>query len=167
METVQKTNYWVWYALAATIAAVIWVNASDGVEPENPVPERRFTNAGRVKNILPEHRDKFSIIGLPRARIESQPQPLFEDKGKAAAIQHAADQIAKPQVPSLPFTYVGKLIEDGRYTIFLLSGERSFAVHEGELIEDAWRVKEIRPPEMTFLYLPLKAKAVLDIGESK
>ncbi len=109
----------------------------------------------------------LSVAGLQRPLIHSEPKPLFSTRAAEIAAQQAAAPEPLPQVPPLPFTYAGKMIEDGRYTVFLLAGERSLAVHAGEVLEQGWRVKAIKPPNMIFWYTPLKAEAVLDIGESK
>lgn len=70
-----------------------------------------------------------------------------------------------PVAPSLPFTYIGKLGEDGKYTVFLSARGRNYAVKAGETIAQFYRVEEIRPPMMTVTYLPMNAKQTIQLGE--
>lgn len=58
---------------------------------------------------------------------------------------------------------MGKLIDDGRYIVFLSDKNNYLVAHEGDRI-DAWRVEEITPKRMTFLYEPLKKRQELVIG---
>lgn len=66
-----------------------------------------------------------------------------------------------PQAPPLPFRYLGKMMEDGRTTAFIVSGERNLIVREGDTVQDAYRVERIDDQAMTFTYLPLKQSQVL------
>ena len=100
-----------------------------------------------------------------REHISHVPLPLFSSRTEVVA-ESTANAVETPQVPALPFTYAGKMTEDGRYTVFLLSGARSLAVSKGDVVEDAWRVKSIKPPVMVFTYLPLRMDSSLDIGSA-
>ncbi len=69
-----------------------------------------------------------------------------------------------PQAPPLPFRYLGKLIEDGRTTAFIVSGERNLIVREGDTLQGAYRVERIEDQSMTFTYLPLKQSQMLSFN---
>lgn len=71
-----------------------------------------------------------------------------------------------PTAPSLPFTYIGKLGEEGRYTVFLSNHGRNFAVKAGDVIGQLYRVEGIRPPILILTYLPTNIKQTMQIGES-
>src|SRR5258706_11788565 len=53
----------------------------------------------------------------------------------ARAAGHAA-----PEAPALPFTYVGKMIEDGKLHVFLAEGDRSYSVTAGQTLSGQYRV---------------------------
>jgi len=76
--------------------------------------------------------------------------------------QQQAAAPAKPEAPALPFRYLGKLIEDGKLSVFLANGEESVAARSGERIGD-WRVDKVTESEVQFTYLPLKTKQSLPL----
>jgi hypothetical protein len=69
---------------------------------------------------------------------------------------------AKPEAPALPFKYLGKMVEDGKLSVFLTNGNDSITVHAGERIGD-YRVDKITEAEVRFTYLPLKTKQSLPL----
>ena len=76
--------------------------------------------------------------------------------------QQQAAAPAKPEAPALPFRYLGKLIEDGKLSVFLANGEESVTARAGERIAD-WRVDKVTENEVQFTYLPLKTKQSLPL----
>jgi len=78
----------------------------------------------------------------------------------AQAPQQAAR--AKPEAPPLPFRYLGKLIEDGKLSVFLANGAESLSVTAGTRIGD-YRVDAVTESEVRFTYLPLKTKQSLPL----
>ena len=71
-----------------------------------------------------------------------------------------------PAPPPLPFTYLGKLLEGERSVVFLTNLDRNYTVKSGDVIENTYRVEEIRVPMMTLTYMPLNMKQTLYIGEA-
>jgi len=69
---------------------------------------------------------------------------------------------AKPEAPALPFRYLGKLIEDGKLSVFLANGAESVTAVAGERIGD-YRVDAVTETEVRFTYLPLKTKQSLPL----
>jgi len=69
-----------------------------------------------------------------------------------------------PSAPPLPFTVIGKSLEDGKWEVYLASGERTHAAAVGVVLDGAWRVDRIAPPLMTLTYLPLNQVQQLNIG---
>ena len=69
-----------------------------------------------------------------------------------------------PSAPPLPFTYIGKSLQDGVWQIYLARGERTYLVRDGETIDGTYRVDAIRPPVLTLTYLPLEQRQQLNIG---
>ena len=68
--------------------------------------------------------------------------------------------------PALPFTYVGKLVEEGKLTVFLSNQDRNYTVKEGDVIDETYHVDVLQAPTMTLTYLPLKIQQTLQIGEA-
>ena len=113
--------------------------------------------------------DQAKAQGIDLSRLE-RPAPgtapaadPFAPKNfapQAEAQQQAAP--AKPEAPALPFRYLGKLIEDGKLSVFLANGEETVTAKQGERIAD-WRVDKVTENEVQFTYLPLKTKQSLPL----
>ncbi|MNV71270.1 hypothetical protein D3C71_1642790 [compost metagenome] len=64
----------------------------------------------------------------------------------------------------MPFTYLGKAVDDGQVTVFVAQGDRNLVVKAGDVIDGVYRADSILPPVMTFTYLPLQMQQTLEIG---
>jgi hypothetical protein len=71
-----------------------------------------------------------------------------------------------PQAPPVPFTFMGKLIDADRITVFLTNGNHNWAVRAGDTIDGAYRVEAIGDRTMTLTYLALGKQQELAIGEA-
>jgi len=100
-------------------------------------------------------RDPFAIEALPGASTPGAP---------GAPAGPVAAPAAPPSAPALPFTYMGKLLSDGKVAIFLTQGERNLVVHEGDTIDALYRVEHIAEGGITLVYLPLGQRQTLVIG---
>jgi hypothetical protein len=69
---------------------------------------------------------------------------------------------AQQEAPPLPFRYLGKMVEDGKLSVFLANGEESITVHAGQRVGD-YRIDKITEAEVRFTYLPLKTKQSLPL----
>jgi hypothetical protein len=69
-----------------------------------------------------------------------------------------------PTAPPVPFTYLGKKSEDGKWEVYVGRGDQTLILHENSEIDGTYRVDAIRPPTMTLTYLPLKQSQTLAIG---
>jgi hypothetical protein len=69
-----------------------------------------------------------------------------------------------PVAPPLPFTYLGKQFEDGKWQVFLARGDQTFIAVEQMIIDGLYRVDAIAPPQINLVYLPLQKMQTLSIG---
>lgn len=69
-----------------------------------------------------------------------------------------------PTAPPLPFTFIGKSLQDGAWEIYLARGDRTYLVRENTVIDGTYRVDAVRPPMLTLTYLPLNQVQQLNIG---
>jgi hypothetical protein len=69
-----------------------------------------------------------------------------------------------PTAPPVPFTYLGKKSEDGKWEVYVGRDDQTLILHENSEIDGTYRVDAIRPPTMTLTYLPLKQPQTLAIG---
>lgn len=72
-----------------------------------------------------------------------------------------------PQAPPLPFSYMGKLVEDGRIVVFLTQGDRNHIVRQGDTIDGVYRVDAVTESSLSLTYLPLKKKQELALGAAQ
>lgn len=103
-------------------------------------------------------------------KVATSADPFARHSFAPAAQQQAADPGAKappqaPQVPQLPFTYLGKVIDDGKLSVFLARGEDSYSLQAGrkQKIDAQYRVDKVTESSVTFTYLPMNARQTLDI----
>jgi hypothetical protein len=66
--------------------------------------------------------------------------------------------------PPLPYTYIGKALQDGRWSIFLARGSQTYIVTAGTTIDGAYRVDHVVPPVLSLTYLPLSQVQQINIG---
>lgn len=69
-----------------------------------------------------------------------------------------------PIAPPLPFTFLGKKVEDGQYEVYLGRGTQTLIIREKMIIDGIYRVDAINPPTLLFTYLPLNQVQIMPIG---
>ncbi len=165
-------KYGVWLALLLTLAATVWVSKQEAAdelvtttgktmgplnrEKKSPITQQNRGASKPSKNVVA---DSFTL----RPFDNEVPKNIFTP---FIAIQNEPVLNAAPVkiLPTNPFVYVGKIIEDGMLVVFLVDGEKSHAVKSGDVIEETWKVKSITPPTMALTYIPLKIEIKMEIG---
>lgn len=90
------------------------------------------------------------------------PPPKSPQQTAAAAV--VAQAAAVPVAPPLPYVVLGKTQTDRGIEVFLGRGDQVFVVRENTRLEGSYQVTQIRPPNMSLTYLPLKQSQSLSIG---
>lgn len=72
---------------------------------------------------------------------------------------------AAPQAPPLPFQYLGRWIGEGKVAFFLQFNGRNLVLHEGEMVDQTWKLEQAGAGQLTFVYLPLNQKQSLAVGD--
>jgi len=151
---VKKRKLFIALAAAGLVASVVAGRekpAADIVEP-----------AARIDTRIRAGED-FDLSKLERPADEGAKADLFANgtfnEGKETG---KAGKAEKSGPPPLPFAYLGKLIEDGKLAVFLSRGGESLSVAQGDTIGE-YRVDAVSETEITFTYLPLKAKQKLPL----
>ena len=118
--------------------------------------------APRVDTRLQTNVD-IDLAKLEERKDEGAKVDAFAPRNFAPVIPpQAAAAPAKREAPPLPFKYLGKMVEDGKLSVFLTNGDESITVHAGERVGD-YRVDKITEAEVRFTYLPLKTKQSLPL----
>jgi hypothetical protein len=105
--------------------------------------------------VAPEVRDVF----VATSWFVPPPPPL-----KAALVKPLPPP--PPSAPPLPFSYLGRYLEDGKLTLMLVRGDRIYTVSEGEVIDNTYRIGAVSGSLLELTYLPLNIKQTLNVGTS-
>jgi hypothetical protein len=112
----------------------------------------------------PPARADFPIDLTKLERVEAglpEADPFAPRSFGAQAQPQAAP--GRPEVPPLPFQYVGKVIENGKQEVYVMRGDELLAIERGQKIGSDYRVDRITGKSITFTYLPLKTRQTLDL----
>lgn len=114
--------------------------------------------------------DIFEVYIPPKVKapIQNTPtesKPKVSKKPILSAPQVSIEPPPPPTAPALPFRYLGKLFGDDEYIVFLSLHGKSLSVKMGDVLQQTYRVDEIKPPIMQVTYLPLNIKQSFMIGE--
>ena len=104
----------------------------------------------------------LSVLERPAPGTAPEADPFAPKSFAPAQAQQQAAAPAKPEAPALPFRYLGKMIEDGKLSVFLANGAETVTAARGARIGD-WRVDKVTENEVQFTYLPLKTKQSLPL----
>lgn len=147
------------------VASVVTGREKPSAVPVEPVAslqkrtsaEQHVSDADLDLDLLerpPRDADKVAASADPFARHSFAPP----EQPQAAAP-------AAPQVPELPFKYLGKVVEEGKLSVFLARGDDSFSLQAGRKhkLDAQYRVDKVTESAVTFTYLPMNARQTLDI----
>jgi hypothetical protein len=166
MQNVLK-QYGLWVVLVLTLAATIWTSQHDDIQAPTlginvPVLAAKRSNDFKEKmTINDEHSESTSRDFLNREEISENPSNLFSTFTTTENLPAVG---IPEQVVVNPFIYAGKLVDEGKVTVFLIEGDKSHAVKVGNIIEELWKVKSITPPIMVLKNLSTKIEVQIEIG---
>lgn len=162
---------WIVLIAGAALAAAGY-EAGGKQEPSN-VRRVRWAPAASAlaqqRPVLPELLQELEA--LQSGRAPAPDTQLFGAKSWYVAPPPAppAPQVqaapVEPSAPPLPFTFMGKMVEADRLTVFLVKQERVYMASEGDVIDDTYQLEKIEPGQLTLRYLPLKTVQTLPLGE--
>lgn len=69
----------------------------------------------------------------------------------------------EPVAPPLPFSYLGKMVEENKTTVYVSKAGRNYVLRGGEVIDGIYTVKSVDVQQVVFEYTPLKIDQVLII----
>ena len=160
-------------ALAVTVAAAGWVGGDqEGGGVAAPVPgaearpqraeppERRPDSAiSEADSAMPDV-EKLLQRSVSREFGEMFPARSWEPPSPPPS----ARKPEPPRAPPLPFTFLGRIVEDGTTAVFLARQGDTYVVRAGDTIDNAYRIDEINGAAVELTYLPLQQRQTLQIG---
>lgn len=160
MNTTRGRRIGLAVAAAFALAAAAWVSLQDEQAGAVALPARRATVQAKREPPAPPVSD--AKLELRRAPFPDAPADPFAARSWAPPV---AEKPAAPVAPPpLPYTYFGRMTEDGTLYVFLQRGERSYTVKAGDMLDQQYRVDNITPNAVMITYLPLKQRQVLHTG---
>lgn len=153
-------------ALALTLGLAVWLGEEPEEADEAPADEPPAASAEQPAG--PAQSGRVGQITAARPGQAGEIADIFAPQSwQAAAPPPAAAAPSAPEQAQLPFTYLGRLIDNGRVTVYLATEGRNLAVRKGDVIDDTWRVESIGPTTMVFRHLPEGRRQSLQIGRGK
>jgi hypothetical protein len=172
MKPATRRLFW-FLAVSGTVAAVAWVSGRDdeviAVAGVQRADRHRGETGAAAKGVAQGIARGMANGAAPVLRLEQLEARAFDDMKAdliAAKSWYVPPPVVveKPRPPPLPFKYSGRMIEDGRTTVFLAQQDRNRPVKSGDLLDNTWRVDAIDATTMTFTYLPLNESQTLALG---
>jgi hypothetical protein len=150
-------------ALGLTLLACWWVE-----QAEQPSAVAITTAATRVRARvslaqampqLPAENQTAASVALPLAEAQAGVN-LFS----AMEMPVADSAAATVAVPVSPYTYAGRLQEDGRWTVFLTDGQQQYVLHEGDRFAEGWKVAVLDQQKVILQHAAERFEIRLDRG---
>jgi len=163
-------QYGVWIALGLTLTASLWMQQQENDTSDAVVLVQKKNSADKTissnRHSTASTQLASSTSVYQRPVIEDTPQNLFTVF--VSPQEQLSEELnnAEPQMPTNPFTYEGKLLDDGNLIVFLTDGVKNHSVQVGDVLDDVWKIQSIHPPELTLKYIPLKTEIQMQIGAS-
>lgn len=83
----------------------------------------------------------------------------------AATVATTARSEGPEPLPPLPYRFIGKKLEAGRWEVYLSRDDASAIVREGATLDASYRVDRIEPPTLWLTHLPSGKPQTLMIGD--
>lgn len=113
----------------------------------------------------------LNVDNLIRPRMKaSKADPFATYAPKPRALPAASPVPAPPPpapvAPALPFTFLGRMVENDSTVLFLSRQDQSYSVKLNSVLEQNYRVDMIDNNQVVFTYLPLNIKQTLTFGRT-
>jgi len=163
MNTRQR---WLALALIVTMVAAFWPGREDSDEVVETV-RRADKQAPAATAVAKSGASAPQAAPATRERLARMQANLFPSQTWVPPPPPPKPYVPPPppppKPPPLPFKYLGRWVEDGQQTLFLVQGEQPIPVELGQVLPGNWRVDEITERTVVFTYLPLDMQSILGI----
>lgn len=162
-------------ALLLLAAAALAALAGTGAERPAAAPERPAAAATEpAEGPADPGTQRAAVAGLaePGRAFQVEPLPEALDAFRPRSWQPPAPAprpapVAKPNAPPLPFTYLGRIEEDGATTVYLRRGEDVVLAQPDKAIDSTYRLEEVAADRLVFTFVPLQQQQVLSLGAAR
>ncbi|MFT3737039.1 MAG: hypothetical protein QM776_18845 [Rhodocyclaceae bacterium] len=155
----------------AAIAAWLAFFADKTPNGEIAEPVARSSNAGQVES------GQVAASGAEAPPVESSAPAGFAREGVRALLDQDSPvnlfgngrppeperpQVQEPQAPTPDFRFIGRMLRDGRWNVFLDSDKSTYVVTPGSVIKD-YRVEAVQSNQVQLTHLPTKSTHIIPI----
>lgn len=156
-------QYAVWGVLLLTLAACYWVSLQDAETAEVvTVKDSVQLQKKPIDMLVSSHMDEKQVIF--RSADTAPPVDLFAPLVPSVGSAEDIQSNQAPVAPTNPYSYAGRIFDDGEWTVFLTDGNNNFSVKVGEKLDSGWQLKRVDTHVLTLFYAPMKYEVKLDIG---
>ena len=153
-------------ALAVVALALIASVVAGREKPSEPVVTASVSREHKTSTEKEEQ--ELNLDKLRRHLPQTGPADPFAPRSFAPAPPKAASAPPpKPTAPPLPFTYLGKVIDEGKTVIFVARADENYALEAGQTVAGTYHVDKITDAAVTFTYLPMKTRQTLTIPRAE
>ena len=161
---------WLALALIATLVAAFWPGREDSGEVGEGEVVETVQRVGKPAPVaVPARGDKAAqhTAAAKHERLARMQANLFPSQTWVPPPPPPKPYVPPPppppKPPPLPFKYLGRWVDGGQLTVFLVQGEQPIAIQMGQVLPGNWRVEEINDRRVVFTYLPLDMQSTLGI----
>jgi hypothetical protein len=153
------------------VAAFVVIDAHDDKPAASAAPAARAATArpAAENRAEPQPTPTPQSAGLPaRGALGEPASPLFAVQSWQPPPPKAVapPPPPPPTAPPMPFRFAGKLVQDGRVSVFLAKGDTLLTVRQGDTVEGVYRVDSVGDTEIALTYVPLGQKQTIAVVSS-
>lgn len=181
-----KYRPWLFGLLLFTLLASIWISleddsvSSEGQLPVTPVPGKMNSAAKQTQqsqqilkpapvNQLNQAPLKGGVIAQPLQIVSRSFGPVSQNMFSmqtwappvAKSKKQARPIVPPPVAPPIPFSYLGKIEEDGKAEYFVMQQNKLFNLKIGQQVQGQWRLDSEDAQYLNWTFLPLKLTQTL------
>jgi len=111
----------------------------------------------------------LDLARLQRARLgERTADPFARPAGVATlaaapSAPPARAAVQAPAPPSLPYSFLGRIVDGNKSTLYLARGEQQYAAEAGAILDGQYQIEQVGPSAIQFVYLPLGTRHTLPL----
>lgn len=134
------------------------------VEKQYPGDSRSVTD----QHEQPQSDIHFDLSVIKRTVPDNiQASGLFQSKTWYAPPQPVRSLPSPPpSAPSLPFTFIGKMVDGEEVILFLSKNDRQYTVKANDILDDTYRLEKITDNNAVLTYLPMNIQQTMTFNST-